>query len=76
MIIKIYSTQTCPYCVMAKEYFKAANLPFEDINVSSDEKMIEEMVAKSGQMGVPVIDIDGNIIVGFNKEAIEKALNK
>ena len=75
-MIKIYSTPTCPYCEMVKEYFKELNLEYEDYDVTQDEKAQEEMIAKSHQLGVPVIDIDGTIIVGFNKEAIDKALKK
>ena len=59
---------------MAKEFFRKNNVKYEEINVEKDEKAAEEMIEKSGQMGVPVIDIDGEIIVGFNKPAIEKAL--
>lgn len=72
--IKVYSTPTCPYCVQAKEFFKENNIEFEDIDVSKDQEAGKEMVEKSGQMGVPVIDIDGKIIVGFDKEAIEEEL--
>jgi glutaredoxin 3 len=61
----VYSTPTCPYCVMAKGFFKKNNIAFKDFDVSQDEAAAREMIAKSGQMGVPVIDIDGNIIVGF-----------
>lgn len=74
MSIKIYSTPTCPYCVQAKEYFKQKNIEFEDIDVSQDQKAAEEMVEKSGQMGVPVILIDDEVIIGFEKNRIEKLL--
>jgi len=73
-MIKIYSTPTCPYCEMAKEYFKELNLEYEDYDVTQDEKAQEEMIAKSHQLGVPVIDIDGTIIIGFNKAAIDEVL--
>ncbi len=72
--VKVYSTPTCPYCDMAKKFLKENKVDFENIDVSRDEKAAEEMVDKSGQMGVPVIDIDGQIIVGFDKEAMKKAL--
>lgn len=72
--IKVYSTQTCPWCHKLKEFLKEKNIDFEDIDVSSDEKARNEMLKKSGQLGVPQIDINGKIIVGFDKEAIEKAL--
>jgi glutaredoxin 3 len=76
MNVKIYTTNHCPYCIMAKEYFKQHSIKFTEVNVEESEKAAEEMIEKSGQMGVPVIDIDGQIIVGFNKPAIEKALKK
>ena len=72
--IKIYTTLTCPYCEMAKEYFKGNNIAYESYDVAEDEKAREEMIQKSKQMGVPVIDIDGKIIVGFNKPEIDKTL--
>ena len=74
--IKVYSTPTCPWCHKAKEYLKEKKIPFEDINVAEDEKGREEMVEKSGQMGVPVLDVNGKIIVGFDQAAIEKELEK
>ena len=72
--IKIYSTATCPYCEMAKEYFDKNKIQYQSFNVAEDEKAAQEMVQKSHQMGVPVIDIDGTIIVGFDKGAIDQAL--
>ena len=70
----VYSTTVCPWCHKAKDFLKANKIPFKDVNVQEDQKAAQEMVEKSGQMGVPVIDIDGQIIVGFNKSAISKAL--
>lgn len=72
--VKVYSTPTCPYCEMAKAFLKQSNIPFKNIDVSQDRTAANEMIEKSGQMGVPVLDIDGKIIVGFNKEEIKKAL--
>ena len=72
--VKVYSTSTCPYCVMAKEFLKKNNIQFEDINVGINHQAGKDMMNKSGQMGVPVLDIDGQIIVGFDKDAISKAL--
>jgi len=72
--VKVYSTKTCPWCHKAKEFLKEKKIEFQDIDVGADHKAAQEMVQKSGQMGVPVIDINGEIIVGFDKEAIEKAL--
>ncbi len=75
-MIKIYTTTTCPYCVMAKDYFKEKGENYEEYNVAEDRNAYEEMLKKSNQMGVPVIDINGTIIVGFNRTEIDKALNK
>lgn len=72
--IKIYSTPTCVYCKMAKEFFKENNIEYTDVDVAVDLKEREEMVQKSGQMGVPVIDIDGEIIIGFDREKIKDLL--
>ena len=72
--VKVYSTTTCPYCVRAKQFLKENNITFQDIDVSSDQPAADEMIRKSGQMGVPVLDIDGQIIVGFDKERIKAAL--
>ncbi len=73
--IKIYSTSTCPYCVTLKEFLKEKGVEFEDVNVTQDADAREEMIHKSGQMGVPVVDIEGEIIIGFDKEKISKLLN-
>jgi glutaredoxin 3 len=72
----VYSTSTCPYCVYAKDYFKKNNVSFEDVNVGIDRARAQEMVAKSGQMGVPVVDINGEIIIGFQPELFAQLLNK
>lgn len=73
-MVKIYTTPSCVYCRMAKEFFKKNNVAYEEIDVITDDKLLEEMVQKSHQMGVPVIDVDGEIFVGFNRSDIEKAL--
>lgn len=70
----VYSTPTCPFCNMLKSYLKEKGIEFEDIDVSVDHEKAREMVQKSGQMGVPVVDIDGEIVVGFNKPQIDKLL--
>lgn len=70
MTIKIYSTPTCAYCAMAKQFLKENNVAFEDINVAVDRQALQEMVNKTGQMGVPVIDVDGKIMVGFNRKVL------
>ena len=72
--VKIYSTPTCPYCVRVKQFMKDNAVLFEDIDVSMNHEAAQEMIKRSGQMGVPVIDINGEIIVGFDKEQIKKAL--
>jgi glutaredoxin 3 len=72
--ITVYSTATCPHCISLKEFLKSNNIAFENIDVSSDTAKADEMVKKSGQMGVPVIDIGGDIIVGFDRDAINQRL--
>lgn len=74
MKIEIYSTPTCPYCHKAKDYFKENNLEYTDYNVAEDQAKGREMVEKSGQMGVPVIIIGEEVIIGFDKSKIDKAL--
>ena len=73
--IKVYSTPTCTYCRMVKSFLKEKGVDFEDIDVSVDSRAAEEMIQKSGQMGVPQIEINEKIIVGFDREAIEKELS-
>ncbi len=68
--VKVYSTSTCPYCVRLKTFLTENSVPFENIDVGSDAQKAKEMVEKSGQMAVPVVDIDGKIIVGFEKQVI------
>lgn len=70
----VYSTPTCPWCIRVKQFLKESNILFLDWDVSVDKVAADEMVKKSGQMGVPVIDIDGQIIVGFDKEKIKQLL--
>lgn len=72
--VKVYSTPSCPWCVKAKEFLKANNIEFKDVDVSKNPDEAEEMIRKSGQRGVPVIEIDERVIVGFDKAAIENAL--
>ncbi|HOJ09232.1 MAG TPA: glutaredoxin domain-containing protein [Clostridiales bacterium] len=76
MTVKVYSTPACPWCSVAKKYLSSKNVAFEDYDVSADRQAAIEMVQKSGQRGVPVIEIDGNIIVGFNQDAIDKLITK
>ncbi len=73
-MVKVYSTPTCVYCKTLKEYLKRNNVEFADIDVTKDEKQLQEMIRKSGQMGVPVVEIDDEIIVGFDKVRIDNLL--
>jgi len=73
--IRIFSTPSCPYCVTLKSFLEEKGFQYEDINVAEDDKAREEMIQKSDQMGVPVVDIDGQIIIGFDKEKISQILN-
>lgn len=75
-MVKVYTTNTCPWCDKVKNYLKGKDISFEELNVQDDMNAREEMVSKSKQMGVPVLDINGDIIIGFDKNAIETALAK
>lgn len=72
--VTVYSTSWCPWCTRVKDFLKQNKIAFKDVNVESDPRAAQEMASKSDQMGVPVIDIDGTIIVGFNEPEIRKAL--
>lgn len=73
-MVKIYTTPTCPYCKMAKEFMQEKGIAFEEIDVLKDEKARDELIAKSGQLGVPVIDVDGKIMVGFHRGKLAELL--
>jgi len=73
--VVIYSTPTCPYCKRAKDYLFRKGIPYVDYNVAADRDKAKEMIQKSGQMGVPVITIDNEIIVGFNQALLDKLLS-
>ena len=75
MSIKVYSTPTCPWCTVAKKYLTTKNVAFEDLDVSKNREAAMEMVEKSGQRGVPVIEINGTFIVGFDQAKIDKLLS-
>lgn len=75
MNVKVYSTPTCVYCKTLKGYLQKNDVAFEDIDVSKDEKQLQHMIKASGQMGVPVMEIDGEVVVGFDKAKIDKLLN-
>ena len=70
--IEIYSTPTCGFCKQAKEFLTENNIPFVDYNVATDAEKRNELVEKSGQMGVPVIDVDGQIMVGYDRATLAK----
>ncbi len=74
MNVVIYSTPTCHFCLLAKDFFAKNRVKFTDYNVAEDTEKAREMIKKSGQMGVPVIDIDGQIIIGFDQSALKEAL--
>jgi len=71
----VYSAESCPWCRVAKDFLRENNIEFEAKNVAEDEAARAELIQKSGQLGIPVLDIDGTIIVGFDQQAIRKALN-
>jgi len=75
-MIKIYTTPTCPWCNATKDFLNKNNIKFKEIDVSRDRKSAEEMIKKSGQYSVPVLDINSEIIVGFDKERIEQLVKK
>jgi len=76
MAIKLYTTPTCTYCRKAKKYFRENRISFTEHDVSKDQRRADEMMRKSGQMGVPVVDVHGKVIVGFNQPEIERALKR
>ena len=73
--VKVYTTITCPWCVKTKEFLKENGIKYAEVNVGIDEKARNDMFEKSGQFGVPVTEINGTIIVGYDKEALKKALH-
>lgn len=73
--VTVYSTATCPFCIRAKQFLKESNIEFDSIDVSEDPAKAQEMIKKSGQMGVPVIDVEGTIIIGFDKDKIREVLS-
>ena len=72
--VKVYSTSTCPHCIHLKKFLNEKEIQFDNVDVGTDHVAAQEMMEKSGQMGVPVVDIEGKIIVGFDKETISKEL--
>ena len=76
MAVKVFSTPTCPYCKMAKDYLTEKDVTFEEVDVSADAAGRDEMMKKSGQMGVPVIMVDSEVIIGFDMERLEGLLKQ
>ncbi|OGH76764.1 MAG: NrdH-redoxin [Candidatus Magasanikbacteria bacterium RIFOXYC2_FULL_40_16] len=76
MKVEIYSTESCPYCFKAKDYLKEKKVRYIEYNVAEDHKRAKEMMEKSGQMGVPVIVVDDEVIIGFDKEKIDEAIGR
>lgn len=72
--VKVYSTPTCPYCIRVKQFLKENSIEFEDVDVSTNQQAAQEMIDKSGQMAVPVLDVNGEIITGFDKDKISQLL--
>lgn len=73
--VKIYSTPKCVYCDKAKEWFKENNIEYEEVNISADDAEREKLITKTGMMGVPVIEVGNEIIIGFDKVKLSKILN-
>ncbi len=76
MHILLYTTPTCPYCKLVKDFLKDKGTTFTEVDVANDPEAANEMVKKSGQMGVPVLELDGQVIVGWNQAAINELLDK
>lgn len=74
--VKIYSTPTCPFCQQAKRYLGSKGIAYENVDVASDAAARQEMINKSGQMGVPVILVDGELLVGFNQSKLDELLQE
>ena len=73
--VTMYSTPWCVYCKMTKKFFDDNKIAFEEYDVASDAKNRDEMIQKTGQMGVPVIDIDGQITIGFDQARLKQLLD-
>lgn len=73
--VKVYSTPNCPWCRMVKDFLNEHGIAFEDINVAVSRKAAREMIEKTGQRGVPVIDIEGKVVIGFDEKKLRELLN-
>jgi glutaredoxin-like YruB-family protein len=76
MAVTIYTTPSCSYCRIAKDWLRKEGISFTEYDVARDQSKAEEMVRRSGQMGVPVLDVHGRVIIGFNQPEIERALHR
>jgi glutaredoxin 3 len=76
MAVTLYTTPSCGFCRQVKDYLRSLKVPFSEYDVSRDLRKADEMMKKSGQMGVPVLDVNGRIIVGFNKTELDRALKR
>ncbi len=72
--VRVYTTPNCPWCAAVKQYLEERDIPYIEIDVSQDQQAALEMIEKSGQMGVPVVEIDGEIVIGFDKERLDYLL--
>lgn len=73
--VTVYTTNSCPFCVMVKNFLNAQNIPFKEVNVEENPQLMYELVNKTGQMGVPQTEIDGEWVVGFDPNSIMRALS-
>ena len=73
-VVKVYSTATCPWCKKVKSFLTENRIEYQEFNVAEDKAARDEMISKSGQMGVPVIEIDGDIVIGFDQARLKKRL--
>lgn len=73
--VKIYTTPNCVYCKKTKDFFKSNSVVYQELDVFSDEKAREEMISKTGQLAVPIVEIEGKIIIGFDEPALRQSLN-
>ncbi|MDP4087721.1 MAG: glutaredoxin family protein [Bacillota bacterium] len=76
MSVTVYTSSTCPWCVKAKQYLSSKGVEYKEVNVSLDMQAAREMIEKSGQRGVPVLDINGQIVVGFDRPKIDELLGQ
>ncbi len=73
-MVKLYVTPACPYCFTLKEYLKEHNIDFEEVDVSQNEEARDDIIKRAGQVGTPIVEVDGQIVVGFDKEKINQLL--